>query len=117
MPWNKEETVREESSILSKIPRFRKFVFCFVDPSSLVYKIDGTVYDQLDAKTIKAIAIFPRTELLLNFPLESILRCAGDYFKNPTELSHFERRKSNNFHGLKQLARTTRKKQRSKSIP
>jgi len=34
---------------------------------------------------IETIAEFPRTELLLNFPLESILRCAGDYYNNPTE--------------------------------
>lgn len=73
-------------SILSKIARGQKFVFCFVDPSSLVYCApDGTLYDQLCARTIKTIADFPRSELLLNFPLESILRCAGDNFKNPTE--------------------------------
>lgn len=74
------------TAILSKIPKWQKFVFCFVDPSSLVYSVDGTVYDQLHADTIKAIADFPRTELLLNFPLESILRCAGDWFNNPKEL-------------------------------
>jgi three-Cys-motif partner protein len=70
---------------LSNIPKWQKFVFCFVDPSSLVYSVDGTVYDQLQAQTVKAIADFPRSELLLNFPLESILRCAGDCFNNPTE--------------------------------
>lgn len=72
--------------IFSKIPKGQKFVFCFVDPNSLVYRApDGTVFDQLCAKTIQTIAEFPRSELLLNFPLESILRCAGDYFNNPTE--------------------------------
>jgi len=74
------------SSILKKIPKGKKFVFCFVDPNSLVYRgSDGTVCDQVSADTIKAIANFPRTELLLNFPLESILRCAGDYYKYPSE--------------------------------
>jgi len=72
--------------ILSNIPKWKKFVFCFVDPSSLVYRgIDGTECDQLCADTIRMIAQFPRSELLLNFPLESILRCAGDYISNPTE--------------------------------
>lgn len=71
--------------ILSKIPQWQKFVFCFVDPSSLVYcGADGTVYDQVRASTIRTITEFPRTELLLNFPIESISRCAGDYFRNPT---------------------------------
>jgi len=73
------------ASILSKIPKWQKFVFCFVDPSSLTYTVDGTVYDQVQAGTIKVITDFPRTELLLNFPLEAILRCAGDFFNNPEE--------------------------------
>lgn len=74
------------SSILGKIPKGQKFVFCFVDPESLVYRAgDGSSCDQLCADTIRAIADFPRTELLLNFPLESILRCAGDYYNNPDE--------------------------------
>ena len=72
--------------ILARIPKGQKFVFCFIDPESLVYRgNDGTVCDQLNAETVKEIGNFPRTELLLNFPLESILRCAGDYFNNPTE--------------------------------
>jgi len=74
------------ASILSKIPKWEKFVFCFVDPESLVYRgSDGTVCDQLCAETIRRIASFPRSELLLNFPLESILRCSGDFFNNPSE--------------------------------
>jgi three-Cys-motif partner protein len=73
-------------SILSKIEKWKKFVLCFVDPSSLVYRgSDGTECDQLHANTVRKIAQFPRSELLLNFPLESILRCAGDYLANPTE--------------------------------
>jgi three-Cys-motif partner protein len=74
------------TSILAKIPKGQKFIFCFVDPESLVYRADdGNSCDQLCADTIRAIADFPRTELLLNLPLESILRCAGDYYNNPTE--------------------------------
>jgi three-Cys-motif partner protein len=73
------------NEILAKIPKFQKFVFCFVDPSSLVYTVNHTIYDQLNANTIRTIAAFPRTELLLNFPLESILRCAGDFFNNPRQ--------------------------------
>jgi len=73
-------------AILKKIPKGRKFVFCFVDPDSLVYRGSGSaVCDQVCADTIRTIANFPRTELLLNFPLESILRCAGDYYKYPSE--------------------------------
>jgi three-Cys-motif partner protein len=73
------------TAIMSKIPKGQKFIFCFVDPSSLVYVgSDGTVYDQVRASTIRTITGFPRTELLLNFPLETILRCAGDYFNNPS---------------------------------
>jgi three-Cys-motif partner protein len=73
-------------SILAAIPKGEKFVFCFVDPSSLVYRgPDGADCDQLCVDTVKKIAQFPRSELLLNFPLESILRCAGDCLGNPTE--------------------------------
>jgi three-Cys-motif partner protein len=74
------------TSILSMIPKWQKFVFFFVDPSSLVYHgPHGTTHDQVRAETIRIIARFPRSELLLNFPLESILRCAGDTFNNPTD--------------------------------
>jgi len=70
--------------ILSNIPKWRKFVFCFVDPNGLVYRSsDGSTFDQVNSETIRAISDFPRTELLLNFPLEAILRCAGDFVANP----------------------------------
>jgi three-Cys-motif partner protein len=73
-------------AILAAIPKGNKFVFCFVDPSSLVYRgPDGADYDQLCSDTVRKIAQFPRSELLLNFPLESILRCAGDCLGNPSE--------------------------------
>lgn len=74
------------TTILGNVPKGRKFVLCYVDPSALVYKGPGNVEcDQLTADTIRTIADFPRSELLLNFPLVAILRCAGDYFKNPNE--------------------------------
>ena len=73
------------TSILAKIPKGQKFVFCFIDPESLVYRGNNGDCDQLRADTVRAIANFPRTEILLNFPLESLLRCAGDYYNNPNE--------------------------------
>ena len=70
--------------ILSTIPKGRKFVFCFVDPNALVYRSpDGSTYDQVKAETIRKISDFPRTEILLNFPLEALMRCAGDFIANP----------------------------------
>ena len=70
--------------ILSNIPKWRKFVFCFIDPNALVYRNpDGSTCDQVKAQTIRKISNFPRTEILLNFPLEALLRCAGDFIANP----------------------------------
>lgn len=74
------------SSILNKVPQYQRFVFCFVDPESLTYTgEDGTIYDQLCADTVRMISGFPRSELLLNFPLHAILRCAVDWIKHSTE--------------------------------
>src|SRR4030065_182080 len=51
------------TAILTKIPKWQKFVFCFVDPSRLVYTgVDGTAYDQVHASTIRTITGFPRTD-------------------------------------------------------
>jgi len=73
-------------TILDQIPKGRKFVLCYVDPSGLVYKGPGGVECyQLRSETIQTIANFPRSELLLNFPLEAIIRCSGDYYKHPDE--------------------------------
>lgn len=72
--------------ILGTIERGKKFVLFYVDPSKLIYtRSDGTSCDQLSSDTIRAIIEFPRSELLLNFPLQSIIRCAGDFYKNPRE--------------------------------
>lgn len=70
--------------ILSSFARWRKFVFCFIGPNALVYRSpDGSTYDQVKSETIRKISNFPRTEILLNFPLEALLRCAGDFIANP----------------------------------
>jgi len=78
--------------ILKEIPKWKKFVFCFIDPNGLVYRSSGgKTYDQVKSETITKISDFPRTEIFLNFPLEALLRCAGDFIANPTT----ERAKSN----------------------
>jgi len=59
--------------VLSMIPKGRKFVFCFLDPDSLMYG----AYDQLKWETVEKIAKFPRTEVLINVPTFTIMRCAG----------------------------------------
>jgi three-Cys-motif partner protein len=59
--------------ILKLIPKGRKFVFCFLDPDSLMYG----AYDQLKWETIEKIAKFPRTEVLVNVPTFTIMRCAA----------------------------------------
>ena len=60
-------------NILNIIPRGSKFVFCFLDPDGLMYGM----YDQLRWETIEKVAKFPRTEVLINVPTFTIMRCAG----------------------------------------
>jgi three-Cys-motif partner protein len=60
-------------NILKMIPMGDKFVFCFLDPDSLMYD----AYDQLKWNTVEKIAKFPRTEVLINVPTFTIMRCAG----------------------------------------
>jgi len=68
----------EIDNILSKIPTW-KFIFCFIDPSSLVYDEDPSMRcDQLSWNTIMKIATsHPKTELLINFPSYAITREIG----------------------------------------
>jgi len=68
--------------ILKMIPKGRKFVFCFLDPDSLMYG----AYVQLKWETVEKIAKFPRTEVLINVPTFTIMRCAG-VFKDYPEAS------------------------------
>jgi len=73
----------EIDKILSLVPRGQKFVFCFVDPDGLVYHGKDYSCDELSWKTVETIATFPRTELLLNLPLQAIMECAGYIQKLP----------------------------------
>jgi three-Cys-motif partner protein len=63
--------------ILLKIERGKRFVFCFIDPCGLVYQSDGKIADQLRFETVEAVAGFPRSEILLNFPIEAIMQTSG----------------------------------------
>ncbi len=65
--------------ILEGIQKHKKFVFCFADPDSLVYDS----IPQLKYNTIKKIVNFPRSEILLNLPLISIMRSAGVIRSDP----------------------------------
>jgi len=69
--------------ILKLLPKGRKFVFFFLDPSSLVYH----QYDQLKWETVEKISDFPRTELLINVPILAIMRQTGSYKADPDKSS------------------------------
>ncbi|HEV8404974.1 MAG TPA: three-Cys-motif partner protein TcmP, partial [Nitrososphaera sp.] len=68
----------EIDKILEKIPGW-KFIFCFIDPSSLVYDEDPKfTCDQLSWETVEKVATsHPKTELFINFPLLAIAREIG----------------------------------------
>jgi three-Cys-motif partner protein len=68
--------------ILKEIPREKKFIFCFLDPEGLVYK---NICHQLLCETVEKIADFPRTEILLNIPLEAIIR-SGSFVSEPSKV-------------------------------
>lgn len=59
------------------------FVLCFVDPDGLVYSGPGSGagIPQFSWSTMEQIASREKVELLLNFPLEAILRTTGYYQK------------------------------------
>jgi len=63
--------------ILDDMTKGEKFILCFLDPDGLIYRHDSFVCHQLLPETVKKIAEFPRTEILLNFPLEAIVRSGG----------------------------------------
>jgi len=71
--------------ILELIPKGQKFVFCFLDPDGLVYRRGDFACHELRWDTVNKIASFPRTELLINVPLEAILRTMGFIRENPTD--------------------------------
>ena len=76
-------------TVLNQIPKGKVFVCCFLDPSGLVYEgkyMGKTVKrPQLTWESIKKIGEFPRTEVLINFPLETIKRFAGYFHKRPDD--------------------------------
>jgi len=64
------------------------FILCFIDPDGLVYEgpgARGKVY-QFTWKTMEQIASREKVEILLNFPLEAILRDAGYCQRKPDNL-------------------------------
>jgi three-Cys-motif partner protein len=71
--------------ILEKIPKGEKFVFSFLDPDGLVYRRGDFTCHELRWNTINKIASFPRSEVLINIPLEAILRWMGFIRENPTD--------------------------------
>jgi len=71
--------------ILELIPKGDKFLFCFLDPDGLVYNRGSFKCHELRSDTVNKIANFPRTEILINIPLEAILRSIGFIRENPTD--------------------------------
>lgn len=70
-------------SVLEILPEY-KFNLGFLDPDGLVYHGKGFTRHQLLWETIEKIGNYPRrTELLINFPLEAITRCAGELPNTP----------------------------------
>lgn len=71
--------------VLGQIPRW-KFTFFFIDPNGLTYHDSrGNKYDQLHWGTLNKVAEHPKTEVLLNFPLEALSRCGGYVLNNPDD--------------------------------
>lgn len=75
-PYHKDCNIQIHE-ILRAIPKGQMFVFCFIDPDGLVYHGKDQSYDELNWNTVESIASFPRTELLLNLPLQALMECSG----------------------------------------
>lgn len=69
--------------ILNEIQPGEKFIFCFIDPDGLVYGSGKLLKYQITWKTIEKIANFPRTEILMNFYVNSVIRNSALYHKDP----------------------------------
>lgn len=73
--------------ILGAIPTGKRFVVFFVDPDGLIYR-DGEFFCyQLLPETLRKISNFPRSEIVLNFPVSGVVRLSEtpgtiDYVKN-----------------------------------
>lgn len=88
------------NEILEMIPKWEKFIFCFLDPNGLVYRRGKFSCPQLTSRTVDKIVKYPRTEILLNFPLEAILRCGGYVHRRPYDpISHEYERDITTFFG------------------
>jgi three-Cys-motif partner protein len=69
--------------ILSLVPKGEKFIFCFMDPDGLIYRGYNRECDQLKWETVEKVAKFPRTEVLINVPIQAISRLFGDFKNHP----------------------------------
>lgn len=69
--------------VLATIPKEQKFCLCFIDPDSLIYHGKNFSCLQLQWETINKVAKFPRMEILLNLPIESIMRLVGHLYSLP----------------------------------
>jgi three-Cys-motif partner protein len=72
-------------SVVNSFPNAWAFGLCFMDPNGLVYDgpgASGLVY-QLIWSTVEQISQREKVELLINFPLEAILRCSGFCQEHP----------------------------------
>jgi len=69
--------------ILEDLDLGERFVFCFVDPDALTYRDGSTVKSQITWKTLEKISSFPRTELLFNFMVGTVMRQKGAVQSNP----------------------------------
>jgi len=70
--------------ILHQIPSW-KFIFCFIDPDKLIYHGKSSSCLQLTYETVEKVAQHPKTEILLNFPLEALIRCGHLVKKHPED--------------------------------
>lgn len=71
------------NEILKKIPAGQKFVLFFVDPDALIYDGGDFTCDQVKWETVEKIANFPRSEILMNFPVRAVMGNAGLYQSCP----------------------------------
>jgi three-Cys-motif partner protein len=81
----------EISNVLDSLPKW-KFKLCFLDPDGLVE--DTTGRNQLTWDTVKYIGKSEKTEILLNFSLEALIRLQGHILElpdNPKSIKFKER--------------------------
>lgn len=74
----------EVPQLLGKIPAWRQFVLCFVDPDGYMYHEGDIRVPEFTPTLLDAIASFPRSELLMTLPL-TIRRNVGYVLKRPLD--------------------------------